>query len=249
MADRASAYRLCNISTQWSLVVHAHEKEGSLAEGAQRRLLECYGGAIRRYLLACLRDEEAAEDLFHEFTLRFLRGDFRNVSPMKGRFRDYVKTVIYHMITRYRMHQFRGKMAPLTPETPEPLVEDTPFDDQTFDESWRKELLERCWAALAAEEAKGRSLAYTILRFRSNHPDLSSSKMAEELSRQLGRPLSAAAVRQTLHRAREHFADLLVQAVAESLVDPSADTLTEELIRLGLFEHCREALIRNHRAG
>ena len=40
------------------------------------------------------RDEQLAEELFQEFALRMLRGDFRRAEPLRGRFRDYLKTVI-----------------------------------------------------------------------------------------------------------------------------------------------------------
>src|SRR5262245_18556900 len=86
-----SAQRLSSISTLWSLVEKAHQ-ETIAAAIAQRALLQRYCGAVYRYLLGALLDEAAAEDLFQDFALRFLRGDFRRADPGKGRFRDYLKT-------------------------------------------------------------------------------------------------------------------------------------------------------------
>jgi hypothetical protein len=71
--------------------------------------------------------------------------------------------------------------------------------------------------------------------------------MAERLSPVLGKPVTAAAVRQTLHRARERFADALLDEIAQALDDPSAEALEAELIDLSLHDHCRPALDR--RAG
>ena len=45
-----------------------------------------------------------------------------------------------------------------------------------------------------------------------------------------------------LHRAREQFANLLLDEVEQSLDDPSHDDLEEELIELQLIEYCRDAL-------
>lgn len=68
--------------------------------------------------------------------------------------------------------------------------------------------------------------------------------MAEQLGRQLGRLLSATTVRQTLHRARERFALLLLDTIAHSLLSPSPERIADELAALDLLEYCREALDR-----
>src|SRR5262245_47153551 len=104
--------RLCSITTLWSVVLGAHEGQTERARSAQRQLLDRDGGAIRRYLTACLRDREEAEELFQEFAVRFLNGDYRRADPRRGRFRDYVKTVLFHMLARHRS-QGRRQPRPL----------------------------------------------------------------------------------------------------------------------------------------
>ncbi len=71
-----------------------------------------------------------------------------------------------------------------------------------------------------------------------------SAQVAGELGARLGRPLTAAGVRQTLHRARDRFADLLLDEVVHSLDRPAVTHLEDELIELGLLEYCRPALER-----
>jgi hypothetical protein len=56
--------------------------------------------------------------------------------------------------------------------------------------------------------------------------------------------LTAAGVRQALHRARQKFADLLLEEVAQSVEDPTPEHLERELVELGLFDYCRPALER-----
>src|SRR5437588_3518238 len=90
MSEDSLNRRLCSITTLLSVVAAAHQDEAATRHSAQRQLLERYGGAIRRYLLACLRDPESTEELFQEFCVRFLEGDFRKADPGRGRFRDYV---------------------------------------------------------------------------------------------------------------------------------------------------------------
>ena len=90
---------------------------------------------------------------------------------------------------------------------------------------------------------------YAVLRFRAEHPDMPSPEMADRLSLQLGRPLTSAGVRQLLHRARERFADTLLDDVAQSLDQPTEEHLEEELIELGLLNYCRPALQRRRCGG
>jgi hypothetical protein len=77
---------LSRISTPWALLRQAHAGSEPAAVTAQRVLLQRYSGAAYRYLRGALHDEDAALDLFQEFVLRFLRGDFRRAQPAAGRF-------------------------------------------------------------------------------------------------------------------------------------------------------------------
>jgi DNA-directed RNA polymerase specialized sigma24 family protein len=236
---------LSHISTLWSLVSLAHHEEGDEVRAAQQKLLERYSGAIRRYLVGALRDPDAAEDLLQDFAYRFLHGDLRRVDPRRGRFRDYVKGVLFHLVADY--HKKRQRLPRQLPsEHPDPAVVCEPDADQerAFLTSWRDELLARTWTALAAaDQANGQSF-HAVLRFRAEHPELRSHEMAEQLSRLLGKPLTAAGVRKTIERARDRFADLLLDEIAQAMSDPTPDHLEEELIDLNLLEHCRPALER-----
>jgi len=73
--------------------------------------------------------------------------------------------------------------------------------------------------------------------------------MAEGLGALLGKPLSPAAARQALHRARERFAALLIDQVADILGDSDVEQVEQELIDLGLLDYCRPALQRRAREG
>jgi len=103
---------------------------------------------------------------------------------------------------------------------------------------WRDELLAKAWEELHAIEKQTGQPWYTMLLLRSEEPDLKSDRMAERLSPGLGRPLTAAGVRQTLHRARVKFAELLGRSLETSM----PDRIEQELIDLGLLPYCREAL-------
>lgn len=231
--------RLSRIETSWSIVRDAH---GSQREEAQRELLERYGGAVRRYALAALRSEEAADEVFQEFALRFIRGDFGKADPDRGRFRSFVKTTVYHLIVDYQRRRKRdGRQAQFQTGMPEPVSPESETHESLFAESWRDDLLARVWKQLEELQHSSAKPYYTALRCRVDHPQLRSPELAEELSKLLGKPMTAGAARVLLHRAREAFADLLLEEVAHSLPEARADKLEEELIDLNLFEYCRPA--------
>jgi len=207
--------------------------------------MERYGGAARRYLLGSLRDPEAADELAQEFAVKFLGGAFANVDPGKGRFRDFLKKSLYHLMMDH--HRRRGS-------APKGLVEDVaaagpeaPWaeaHDEAFRASWRQELMARAWAALeGVEKASGRPF-HTVLRMRVEDPAVSSAELASRLSRLLGKAVDENWVRVNVHRSRDRFIRMLVEEVRETLDDRSDAALEEELAELGLLEHCRPALRR-----
>jgi RNA polymerase sigma-70 factor (ECF subfamily) len=232
---------LSRISTLWDVVSRAHEGPPGAAAAAQEELLRRYGPGIRRYLLGALRDADAAEELAQEFALRFVRGDLRGADPGRGRFRDYVRGVLRHLIADH--HRRWRPALPLSSEPAAPA--DDPADlGPSFTASWRDALLDRTWEALAEVERRTGQPFHTVLRLRADQPDLRSPQLAERLAATLGRPVSAAALRQTLHRAREKFVDLLLAEVLHTLRPPTAELLEEELVDLGLLEYCQAALKR-----
>jgi RNA polymerase sigma factor (sigma-70 family) len=236
---------LSHISTLWSLVYQAHQGSPETVSAAQRRLLERYSGAIHRYLLGALRDPDAADDLFQEFALRFLRGDFKRADPQRGRFRSFVKTSLFHLVIDHQRRRREQAPAPLA-DGQEPATQTPELDDaeRRFVESWRDELMDRSWQALAEVERRTGQPHYTVLRCRSEQPLLSSAELAEQLGTRLGREFTVHGVRQALHRARDKMADLLLHEVIQSLDNPTPQELEDELTDLGLLSYCRGALDR-----
>jgi RNA polymerase sigma-70 factor (ECF subfamily) len=242
MKQESPSQRLSLISTVWSLVYRAHHGPPEATAAARQQLLERYGGAVRRYLRTVLHEPDAADEVFQEFALQLVHGDLRGANPQHGRFRNFVKGTLFHLIADYRKQQ-REWPGPLPADAAALLADDSEgvASDRPFVESWCDELLARAWAGLAESEAATGQLFYTVLRFRADHPDVPSPQLAEQLTAQLGRPFTAVGVRQTLHRAREKFADLLLGEVTHSLGSPTADEVEEELVELGLLDYCRPA--------
>lgn len=233
--------RISRIETMWTLVREAHQPEERA--GAQEVFLRRYTGAIYRYLLGSLKDPNAADEVYQEFALKFVRGAFRNANPERGRFRDFVKKALANLIHDYRRKQGRMPAGLEAESALEASSEhQSSFHDREFVDRWREEVLAKTWAALAEAEQQGKQPYHAVLRYRAANPQATSPEMAAKLSQQLGRPMSEANVRQVLHRAREKFADLLIGEVKRSLESPDEEMLHDELSQLGLLPYCQSAL-------
>lgn len=247
MSEESNAGRLSRIDTLWTVLRQAHAGAGHASTEAQQALIQRYSGAIYHYLLAVLHDPVAADDVFQEFALSFLQGGFKKADPSKGRFRDYVKSALFHLIAKYRrgMRREPGQADSLALRT---ATDQGPTADEDFRRAWRDEVLARTWESLATLEKRTGKPWHTVLAWRTQHPEQDSVEMAMELGRQLGKKLTAEGVRQTVHRARQKFAELLLNEIGHSLPDHSPDALEAELIDLGLLPYCEDALNRRRQS-
>jgi RNA polymerase sigma factor (sigma-70 family) len=234
--------RLSRIKTLWSLVRDAHGNEDDRARQAQSELLQRYGGAIQRYLMAALRDRDGVDEVYQEFAVQFIRGKLRGADPNRGQFRRYLKSVLFHLVADYRTRKGRSPRQ-LDPDGPEPGVYDPePAEDEAFLQSWREDLLARTWTRLLDHERESGQPFHSALRLRALSPELRSQELAERLGEILQKPFTATNVRQIVHRARHRFAELLLEEVRQSLHSPTEDALLEELAEIQLLEYVRPAL-------
>ena len=235
--------RLSRIVTLWSIVRQAHDGPLDAVQAAQRELLHRYGGAVRRYLLASLRNEDAADEVFQEFALRFVRGDFHRADPDQGRFRSFLKTVVYRLVVDHQRRQGRqARQQELPAEGPECQNDHQIAADGQFAQSWRDELLSRSWNALEEISERENKQYYDVLRLRAEHPDLRSTELAQQLSLKVNKSITAANVRVLLHRARQRFAELLLDEISHSLHTTDIEHIEQELIELNLYGYCREVI-------
>jgi RNA polymerase sigma-70 factor (ECF subfamily) len=236
--------RLSQLATPWSLLARAHQAAApSVAvRSALAELLERYERVVRRYLRGAVRQlpnrEEAAEECFQNFAVRFLSGAFKGVVQERGRFRDYLKSCLLNLVRDYER---RRRRTPQPLDEFEPAVSDTPTvdADEEFLRIWRDELLSRTLNSLAEYEQQTGQPLHTVLRFRMAHPEVRSAEMAQQFAGQFGKSLTAVGIRKRLHLARKKFAELLLAEVRQSLDEPTNEDVEQELLDLGLWEHCR----------
>lgn len=239
--------RLSQIETAWTLVVKTHGARDDAAAEAQRALMERYLGAVYRYLLGAVRDEDIAHELFQEFAIRFLRGGFRRADPERGRFRNMVKTALINLVNDHYTQEARRRRTQTNSELTMDAASAPPEDsEQQFLESWREELIARAWDALKEVEQTRAQPFYTLLKLHAENPELRSAQLAEKYSAQAGlaNPMTDVAARKVLQRAREKLTDLILDEVSHSLEGASLDEIEQELIDIGLIHHCRAALNR-----
>jgi RNA polymerase sigma-70 factor (ECF subfamily) len=244
--------RLSGIDTSWAVVFGAHGDDDA-GVTARHRLLLRYYRSIRRYLVALVRDAEAADELTHDFVVRFLRGDFKQANPSRGRFRDLLKRALRNLAIDYwRRRQKELKKASTTlpfdvmdPYTP---AFNAAAADETFLRSWRKEIANQAAQSLARFDSRSGHCYYAILRFKTAHPRMRSKEMASRFGVSIGKRLTATAFRQQLRRARERYAEALVTEVARSLRTTDPDRIETELIDLSLHFYCRSAISRLRKA-
>lgn len=230
--------RLTRIQTQWTMVLNAHGEITQNAGLARRDLLQRYSGAVYRYLLGAVRDPDTAEELAHDFAVRLLEGAFHRVSPERGRFRDYVKTVLINLVNdHFRSRQESPRQ--FLPDAPDPAVSAESFAGSvSFEDCLQEDLLTETWAEL--ERANARYHAALLARVEA--PDASSREIAEQLSAQFGDTVRPDWVRKTIERARKKFAELLVEQANTRLQCSNIEELRAELKALNLLPYCRSAL-------
>lgn len=232
---------LSRISTQWDLVAQAHGGFGVAATTAQHALLQRYAAAVYRYLLAAVRVETVADDLSQEFAVRWLSGEFKNADPTRGRFRGYLATALRHLVIDHYRRRVPAAVDWQSGSWRHPAVPpDTDELDAAFLREWQHELLNAAWRELENDELGG-GLYYAVLRARAAHPEQPANVLADELAKRFDRPFTAAGVRQTLHRARQRYAELLVAELARTLGEASPEIVEQELSDLGLLSYCRPA--------
>lgn len=245
--------QLRDISTRWSWIEAARKGGGNdpfAVSAALRALMERYFGAVHRYLLAAVGADDVAEDLAQEFAVRFLRGGFQRADRSKGRFRDYVKASLQHLLADHFHNRKVKSSQPMSHSALERGGAQTNLDSH-FHDVWRAELLECAWRELANLEATGRTPYYTVLRWQVESPELTARDLADRLNKTASdvdreattetKTYHEAGVRQLLHRTRQRFAEILFAEVARSLEGDEV-AIEDELNELGLTPYCRSAL-------
>jgi RNA polymerase sigma factor (sigma-70 family) len=222
-----SADHLTDLETSWTTIRTAHIP-GPAGQAAMRELIGRYHDAVERYLRLKLRDQNLADEVFQEFWTKLLTHKLAGADNSKGRFRDYLRTVLHRLI----IDHFRSrKLAALPPGD----LLDPSANDADYDRVWREAVIKRVWSRLETYEASTPKNRYaSVLHLRVGNPDASIDEIAHQLSEQTGTRVSPEAFRKTLQRARGKFLELLVQELRETVHPATPEDIEDEIYDLGL---------------
>lgn len=240
--DETNKERLADIETITHLMeIAPGETEQAIL--ARQQLVMLYYGAAYRYLLGSLHDQEAAQDLAQQFAIRFMQGDFvKKADRDKGRFRDYLKRSLQNAVNDY-YRKTKGKVVRIDDQAVgDPQQDQVAASDEVFLNSLRDELISCTWKNLFNLQKETGTPYETVLRLKTQQPRTRSAQIAEQLSQEMDRSFTEGGVRQILRRARDKFADFLVDNVEKALRVTDDDTLMEQLADLKLLEFCKPAL-------
>jgi RNA polymerase sigma factor (sigma-70 family) len=221
------ASHLTDVETSWTQIRTAHSP-GPVGQAAMRELIGRYHDAVERYLRLKLRDQNLADEVFQEFWTKLLTHKLAGADHSKGRFRDYLRTVLHRLI----IDHFRGrKLASLPPGD----LLDPSTADADYDRVWREAVIKRVWSRLETYEASTHKNRYaSVLHLRVGNPDASIEQIAQQLSEQTGTRVTPEAFRKTLQRARGKFLELLMQELRETVHPATQQDIEDEIYDLGL---------------
>ena len=186
---------LTNLPTIWGTIRDAHGT-GPAAQTAMIELISRYHDAVERYLRLKLRDQNLADEVFQEFWTKVLTHKLAGADHSKGRFRDYLRTVLHRLI----IDHYRGRKFQALP--PGDLL-DEGQPDADFDRHMREAVLKRVWSRLETYEACTPKNRYSsVLHLRSAYPDGSIDELALKLEEKTQTKITPEAFRKTLQRAR-----------------------------------------------
>jgi RNA polymerase sigma-70 factor (ECF subfamily) len=219
--------RLTEIPTNWTNISSAHTP-GPKSQAAMEDLIGRYHDAVTRFIHLKVRDQHLADEVLQEFWTKLLTGKLAGADRTKGRFRDYLRTVLHRLI----IDHFRTKK--LQPLPPGDLL-DSSDPDEDFDRVWRETVLSRVWSRLETYQATTPKNRYaTVLQLRRDFPEASIEEIAEKLGQVTRSNITPEAFRKNLQRARAKFIDLLVQELRETIHPTNAEDVEAEIFDLGL---------------
>jgi RNA polymerase sigma factor (sigma-70 family) len=222
-----SEERLTDISTIWTTISSAHAP-GPKSQAAMEELVGRYHDAVTRYIHLKVRDKNLADEVLQEFWTKLLTGKLAGADKSKGRFRDYLRTVLHRLIIdHFRTRKFQS--------LPPGDLLDSSRPDEDFDRVWREAVINRVWSRLETYQATTPKNRYaTVLQLRRDHPDASIEQIAEKLGEIIRTQVRPEAFRKNLQRARAKFIELLVQELRETIHPTSTEDIEAEIFDLGL---------------
>jgi RNA polymerase sigma-70 factor (ECF subfamily) len=223
--------------TRWSIVLRAGNPEAPTAMRALDDLCRAYWHPL--YCFARRRGlaPPDAEDATQGFFARVLESEmFTHADPAKGRLRTYLLTAFQRYLIDYDAQRFAqkrgGQQVALSLDFAEERYLQEPADSNTpekhFDQRWALTLLTNVLATLEREwTAEGRQETFALLRGFLSFSQEESPESYRAIAAHLGGTPGAARV--AVHRLRKRYREILFAEIADTLSEPTAPAIEEEI--------------------
>jgi DNA-directed RNA polymerase specialized sigma24 family protein len=214
--------------------------------GSADALFQRYGRAIRGYLQAVLRDEDAVQDVLLQLRVKMLDGRFARWTPGRGKFRFYLKRAALNEALQYLRKQ-RNRPLEQQVEDLTHFPEEGPGADagDVWLGLYRRAVFEAALKSLRAyQEQHPGNVFHTLIELLGGSVSAdrgpadvppSDADLASALGRATGREYTVANVAQQKRRARQKFAEFLAAEVALTLEEPTPEQVADELRHLGFW--------------
>ena len=226
------------VTTHWSVVLSAQDKQSPQSAEALEKLCRAYWYPLYAYARRVGHHPHDAEDLTQEFFARLQEKDYlRAADREKGRFRTFLLVALKRFLAKEwrRAHaQKRGGFATVVSidqQAAESRLAAEPAHqlqpDVLFERQWAATLLERTLSRLREEyTATGRAMLFEHLQncLTQDPAALPYAAVATRLN------LTEAAVKVAMHRLRARYREILREEIADTLARP--EEVEEELRHL-----------------
>ncbi|MCW5551000.1 MAG: sigma-70 family RNA polymerase sigma factor [Verrucomicrobiae bacterium] len=226
------------VTTSWSVVVLAKEKDSPEAARALEQLCRAYWFPLYAHVRRLGRSPADAEDLIQSFFARLLEKDWLAVADReRGRFRSFLLGSLKHFLAnewdKARALKRGGHVRWVSLDAPvgedrlqhEPVAKGSP--DREFDRRWALTLLDAVLGRLEKEymqAGKAKLFGQLKLSLGSDRAEVNYTQLAGELA------MSEGAVRVAVHRLRQHYRELLRDEIAQTVA--TASEVEDELRQL-----------------
>jgi len=216
------------VTTHWSLVLSARDKNSPQSADALEKLCRAYWYPLYAYVRRSGQLKENAEDLTQAFFARLLEKNFLEAAePERGRFRSFLLVALKRFLAnewdRVRAQKRGGGQmhVPLDTELAERKfqAETTAGEispDRLYDRRWALTLIEQTMARLRAEfERADKAAEFERLKIflTVDKHEIPYATVATELG------MGESALRVAVHRLRKRYRELFREEIAHTLAE------------------------------
>ncbi len=217
------------MTTHWSVVLRARDKDSPDSDAARERLCRTYWPPLYHFLRREGHSAHDAQDLTQEFLSRFLHRDgLDHLQDQRGKFRSFLLTFLKHFLSDQRDHanaQKRGggqQLISLDACEAEERDALGPVDglsaDQLYDRRWARAVMDEAARRLREEyTARGKSELFEQLK--DLQPGEHGARSYAEIGAALG--LTEQAMKNTVHSFRRRYGELLRDEIAQTVDEPA----------------------------